>query len=174
MCFYFLISTSFFGSAMLVSLLCPSPPLIVCFSLWKDVAFGPYVFVFLFLWLILSLTCLWCSHVTSWKSVTPWKEFIMKEESGAPPTLNRGFCLRVIFIFVHGIMSWIGLLSFLALSFWLLCSHPSLLLSSFIWWCISWSFGSSKQVYQHKPHTYHHVSPILDHRDPKQCADSPI
>ena len=56
----------------------------------------------------------------------------------------------------------------------ILGSHPSLLLSSFIGWCISWSVGSSKQVYQHKRNTYHNVSPILDHRDPKQCADSPI
>ena len=97
----------------------------------------------------------------------------MKEESGAPPTLNRSFCLRVIIFFVHGIMSWIGLLSFLALSCWFLCPHPSLLLRSFIGWRISWSFGSSKQVLQHKRNTYHNVSPILGHRDPKQCADSP-
>ena len=80
---------------------CSVPPLpsLSAFNLWKHVAFGPHVFLFLFLWLILSLTCLGCSHVTSCKSETPWNEFVMKEESGAPPTLTRSFCLRVILFF---------------------------------------------------------------------------
>ena len=59
----------------------------------------------------------------------------MKEESGAPPTLNRSFSLRVIIFFVHGVMAGIGVVG--VVGFVMLASVPTPLPSfKFIHWVV--------------------------------------